>query len=454
MELQRKKRKLSPPQVLIAGFAAIILLGGILLSTPWVTKSGESIGFLNGLFTSTTSVCVTGLVVVDTGTTFNTLGLGIIIALIQAGGLGFMTLASALFLMLRRRITLKERLVIGEAFNTSGSLQGMVRLVKRAITLTLTVEGIGAVLLCFRMVPMFGWTKGLGMAAFLSVSAFCNAGIDPLGGFASLTGFLWDPLMNFTIMALIIIGGLGFAVITDIWECLKDHKRWNVNTKAVVGVTGALLIGGAVLFCFLEWNNPKTMGDLPVGQKLMAGIFQSVTPRTAGFNTISQLDLTVASKVLTMLLMFIGASPASTGGGIKTTTFLVLVAAVVSIIRGREDTVLFCRRISRDVVRRAAAVTVIAMSIVLIITCVICTLEAGDMPIMTLDNILMETFSAMGTVGLSCGITPYLHPISKILLIITMFFGRLGPLTIAIGLAGRKRPDEGIRYPEGKIMVG
>ena len=218
MELQRKKRLLSSREVLIGGFAAIFLVGGILLSTPWVTNSGESIGFLNGLFTSTTSVCVTGLVVVDTGTTFNTLGLGIIMALIQAGGLGFMTLASALFLMLRRRITLKERLVIGEAFNTSGSLQGMVRLVKRAITLTLTVEGIGAVLLCFRMVPMFGWTKGLGMAAFLSVSAFCNAGIDPLGGFASLTGFLWDPLMNFTIMALIIIGGLGFAVITDIWE--------------------------------------------------------------------------------------------------------------------------------------------------------------------------------------------------------------------------------------------
>ncbi len=444
-------KKMKPAQKIVLGFFLAIFIGGLLLSLPISSATGQSVGLLNGMFTATSSVCVTGLVTVDTGTAYSHFGHFIILCLIQLGGLGFMTMATILFMMMRKRITLKDRMMIQEAMNQD-SLQGMVRLIQNVVMITLLIETLGAIFLSFSFVPKFGLKTGVFYSIFLSISAFCNAGLDPLGNFQSLTGYTGDVIVNLTIMMLIILGGLGFTVIRDICKNRK-WRKFAIHTKLVVFMTAALVLGGTVLFTAIEWNNPATMASLPAGEKIMAGAFQSVTTRTAGFNSIDQNGLYGGSFLLTMMLMFIGAAPGSTGGGIKVTTFAILLLMTAAIIRGKQEAVVGKRSVAKDLVRRAAAITVLAMTMVLVCTLIICIIEEGN-PVVTMENILYECISAFATVGLSCGITPSLAPLSKLLLMALMFCGRVGPLTISMALANRHQKKDTIRYPEGRIMVG
>ncbi len=280
---------MKPVQKIVWGFFLAIFIGGLLLSLPICSSTGESVGLLNGMFTATTSVCVTGLVTVDTGTAYSHVGHFVILCLIQLGGLGFMTMVTIVFMMIRKRITLKERMLIQEAMNQD-SLQGMVRLIQNVVLITILIETLGAICLSFSFVPKFGLKTGLFYSIFISISAFCNAGLDPLGNFQSLTGYTGDAIVNLTVMALIILGGLGFTVIRDVWRN-KRWKKFPIHTKLVLGMTAALVLGGTFLFTLIEWNNPATMAAMPAGEKIMAGAFQSVTTRTAGFNSIDQNGL-------------------------------------------------------------------------------------------------------------------------------------------------------------------
>ena len=441
--------KLRPTQVLVIGFAIVILIGGILLNLPIASQKGSSMGFLNALFTATSAVCVTGLAVVDTGTHFTVFGKTIIAILIQVGGLGFMSMATLIFVLLGKKISLKERLVMQEALNQN-NLAGLVKFTLYILIGTFIIEAFGALFLSFRFVPEYGFLKGLGFSIFHSISAFCNAGFDLIGNGRSLTPYVGDVVINFTIISLIVLGGLGFSVMVDIVNH-RGFRRLALHSKMVLLIT-ALLIGiGFIAFLILEWSNPETLGGLSLGQKLLAGLFQSITPRTAGFNTIDTGRLTNASLLLTIVFMFIGGSPASTAGGIKTTTIGVVLFLVISVIKGREDTELFGKRISRGIVQRAIIIAIIALTLVIVFTMVLTITE----PNFSFIEILFETVSAFGTVGLSMGITSELSGIGKVVVMFLMFSGRVGPLTITLALARQQRRNKGnIKYPEDKVLVG
>jgi len=444
--------KLQPTQVLVMGFAAVILIGALLLDLPSASQSGQSVGFVNAIFTATSAVCVTGLSVVDTGTHWSLFGKGIILVLIQIGGLGFMTMATMAAIILGKKISLKERLVIQEALNQY-SLAGLVRFSKYIVILTFIIEGVGAVLLSFRFIPEFGWSTGIAYSIFHSVSAFCNAGFDLIGNGRGLTPYVSDPIVSLTISFLIIIGGIGFSVITDVAanKRVKRIKRISFHTKMTLFITAALLIIGFVGFTIIEWKNPHTLGGLSVSEKLLAGFFQSTTTRTAGFNTVDFSLMTNASKLLTMMLMFIGGSPASTAGGIKTTTFGIIIFTIISVSKGKNETEVFRRKISRDIVNRALAIAIIGIFLIISVTMI---LSITDVQFDFMD-VLFEAVSAFGTVGLSLGITPELSVFGKILIIFLMFAGRVGILTIVFALARKQnKTNSSVKYPEGKIMVG
>jgi trk system potassium uptake protein TrkH len=450
MSVKRLFDRLLPVQVVALGFMAVILTGSMLLYLPIASKSGESIRYIDALFTSTSCVCVTGLVAVETGMTFTIFGQAVMMGLIQIGGLGFMSIATLFFMALRKRINLRERMAIAESFNAN-TLSGLVRLVKSAATVTFIIEGVGAALLMIRFIPAFGVADGIFKSMFHAVSAFCNAGFDNLGnGFMNLMPYVDDPLVSGTVMALIVLGGLGFAVIYEIVSH-KKGQRFSLHTKAVVGMTAALLLTGTLLFAVMEWNNPATMGGLSAGGKILAASFQAVTPRTAGFNTVDQAGLYSGSKLLSMMLMFIGASPASTGGGIKTTTFLIILVITRSVVLGRKEANIGNRRVPQDMRRRVGTITTLMAGLILIGTLLICMVEPG----LALDAVLYDTVSAMCTVGLSYGITRVLTVVPKLILIALMYCGRVGPLTLSVALANRReRPEDSVRYPEGRIMIG
>ncbi|KAB3529814.1 TrkH family potassium uptake protein [Alkaliphilus serpentinus] len=444
-----KGNKLDPTQVLILGFASVIFIGAILLNLPFASITGKSIGFLDALFTSTSAVCVTGLVVVDTGTYWTAFGKTVILILIQIGGLGFMTMATLFAIVLGKRTSLKERLIMQEALNQN-TLSGLVRFTQYILIGTLVIEGIGAILLSTRFIPQLGLSKGLAFSIFHSISAFCNAGFDIVGGGVSLIPYVSDPVVNITIMLLIIFGGLGFPVIVELIRT-RNFKKISLHAKIVLFMTALLISMGFFAFMALEWNNPNTIGELDFGSKVLASAFQSVTPRTAGFNTIEMSQLTNASKLLTIILMYIGGSPASTAGGIKTVTFGVILFTIISVIKGKEDTELFGRRLSRFAVNRALTLGVVGMGLIIFITMALTISDGG----FTFMEVLFEGVSALGTVGLSLGITSKLSELGKVIIIIAMFIGRLGPLTIAFALATQQRKNKGtIRYPEEKIIVG
>ncbi|WP_072868388.1 TrkH family potassium uptake protein [Desulfofundulus thermosubterraneus] len=436
--------QLSPPQVLVLGFAGVILAGTLLLMLPVSSRSGTYTDFLTALFTATSAVCVTGLVVVDTGTYWSVFGQAVILALIQVGGLGFMSMATLFFILMGRRIGLKERLIIQESLNQL-RVAGVVRLVRAVLLFTVFTEGFFAVVLSLRFYFDYGFPRCLWLGIFHAVSAFNNAGFDLLGDFRSLTGYVSDPVVTLSVTTLIILGGLGFSTVMELYNYPRT-RRLSVHTKLVLRVTGWLIFCGALLFGLLEWGH--ILRDLPLSGKILASYFQAVTPRTAGFNTVDIGHLNPATQFLIIILMFIGASPGSTGGGIKTTTFALLGITLWSLSKGKEDVEVFRRRIPPWQVYKALSVTLWAILLVSTVTLLLSVTEGGDF----LAS-LFETVSAFGTVGLSMGLTPELTPLGRVAIIFTMFAGRLGPLTLAYAFAQRRRKTA-VRYPEEKIMVG
>lgn len=441
-------KRLQPVQVLALGFAGVILVGALLLMLPISSRSGVVTPFVDALFTATSAVCVTGLVVVDTGTYWSTFGQIVIISLIQIGGLGFMTFATMFFVLLGKRITLKERLIMQEAYNAF-SLQGVVKLALYVMGITFTIEGIGAVLLSTQFIKDYGLLKGIYYGIFHSISAFCNAGFDLIGGFRSITPYVENATVTLTIGGLIAVGGIGFAVITELLH-IRKTKRLSLHTKVVLAVTAILILGGAVLFFILEYANPKTMGNLSMKGKILASLFASITPRTAGYNSIPTDGMTTAGQFLTIILMFIGASPGSTGGGIKTSTATLIFMTVIAVVRGREDTEIFKKRINKAMVYRALAISVISFTLVMVVTFILSITQQGKF-----IEFLYEATSAFGTVGLTLGITPKLTTIGKVAVLLTMYAGRVGPLTLALAFASRQQLESSsIKYPEDKILVG
>lgn len=435
--------------VIALGFAGIILLGSLLLSLPFASQSGESIGWYDALFTSTSAVCVTGLVVRDTGTTFNLFGQIVLMCLIEVGGLGFMTFATLVFRMMGRQMSLQERMLIRESLNEQG-VGGMEQMIYWVARSAFTVQLAGALVLALRFVPMYGPARGIYYAVFHAVSAFCNAGFDLFGHYSSLTGFRADVLINLTVILLIVVGGLGFAVLRDMFNRHKRHAHLHLQTRLVLMTYGLLMVLGWAFVLLAEWNNPQTLGPLPLGEKLLAALFQSVTLRTAGFNSIDQQALRPATKLVSSLLMFIGASPASTGGGVKVTTVAVVFLAIRRTVKGERNIVTFKRRISDDLLRRALAVVGIAASVVLVDVLAISLMQ----PQLDFMDVLMECCSAMGTVGVSAFGSHRLSAISRLMIILTMYLGRIGPLTMALVLAHRQGREPRIQYPNGQIMIG
>ncbi|CAM5205837.1 Trk family potassium uptake protein OS=Lysinibacillus sphaericus OX=1421 GN=LS41612_08005 PE=4 SV=1 [Lysinibacillus sphaericus] len=438
---------LSPPKILVLGFAIIIFIGACLLTLPIATEDGNGLPFLNAVFTATSATCVTGLIVVDTGDTFTMFGEIVILALIQIGGLGFMTFATLLFLLLGKKISLKERLLLKEAFNNI-SMAGLVKLVKRILLFTALIELIGGLILSIRFSFDMPIGKAIYFGFFHSISNFNNAGFDLMGGFQGLTAYVADPFVVLTICALITIGGLGFIVMNELYE-YRETKRLSVDSKIVLSATVILTVGSTLLIFLFEYSNSKTIGDLTGMGKILGSFYQAVTPRTAGSNTLPIGDLTHSTLFLTILLMFIGAGSGSTAGGIKITTFAVLAATLWAQIRGKEDVVLFRRRIVIETILKALTVAMCGMVIVVFVTIFLSITEQKHSFMMY----LFEATSAFGTVGLSMGLTPELTPAGRILIILTMFAGRLGPLTIAFAITKRRKP-EAFHHPKGNIMIG
>ena len=438
--------KLSPPQILVLGFAAVILIGTLLLMLPFSSASGHSLRFIDALFTATSATCVTGLVVVDTGSYFSGFGQTVILVLIQIGGLGFMTMATLFALLMKRKISLRDRLILQEAMNQS-SMEGIVRLIRKVLVYSLVIEASCAVLLTLRWAADMPFGRALYYGLFHAVSMFNNAGFDIFGDYRSLTAYAGDPVVNIVVMFLIISGGIGFIVMADLIDYRKS-RRLLLHSKVVLSTTAALILTGALVIFVFEFTNTRTLGSLNLGSKIWAAFFQAVSPRTAGPNTVDIAGMRQASQFFIVVLMFIGASPGSTGGGIKTTTFTLMVGAVVSMLRGREDIVLFRYRLAQERVFKALTITLLALLLIVSVSMVLSTTEGRPFLM-----ILFETTSAFATVGLSMGMTPELSEAGKILLCLTMFAGRLGLLTLAYAL-GPKQGKPLYKYPEGKMIIG
>ena len=448
---RERQKKFTPVQIIAMGFAMLIFAGAILLSLPIATIEGVRTPFIDCLFTSTSAVCVTGLVTVDTGTYWSYFGKTIILILIQIGGLGFMSFATLLSIIVGKKITLKERLIIRESLNST-SLQGIVKLARYILRFTFSIELIGAILLSFEFIPEFGITKGIYYSIFHAVSAFCNAGFDLMGEYTSLTAYSDNTLVILTLSSLIMIGGLGFYVWNDIFN-YKHTKRLALQTKLVITMSIGLVLFGFIMFLIFEISNPETLKPMSIMGKLLSAFFASVSPRTAGFNSIDLTSMTIASTFLTIILMFIGGSPGSTAGGIKTSTAGVLFMTIVSVINGREDTELFKRKINKETVYKSLSVVVIALALVFTVTILLSITErASGAPF---EYYLFEATSAFGTVGLTLGLTQKLTIIGKIIVALTMYAGRVGPLTLVVAIYIRKsKRGNSIKYPEDKILVG
>ena len=429
----------------------VILLGTGLLALPAAARNGQSIGLFDSLFTSTSAVCVTGLVAVDTGTTFSMFGQVVLLVLIQIGGLGFMVFATMIMMMLGRKISIKGRMLIRESMNST-SLSNLGWMTWLYLLLSLAIELIGTAVLSIRMIPLFGWKHGLWISLFHAVSAFCNAGFDLFGQYASLTSFSGDPLVLLTVATLIILGGLGFSVILETLQNRKGFRSLSLHTRIVLLTTFALLLAGTLFYWFAERSNPDTLASRPEGEKVLNAFFQSVTMRTAGFNTVDLSHFKAGSKLFSSFLMIIGASPASTGGGIKITTIAALALLMLSVVRGENEVNVARRRLPDDIIRRALAVAVLFITILLTGTLIISLIENGRF---SLEDLFFEASSAMGTVGVSAAGTPNLTSAGRTVLLPMMFFGRVGPLTLAVAVAKRQgRIKSASKYPEERIMIG
>jgi trk system potassium uptake protein TrkH len=440
------KRPLHPSQLLALGFAALILVGAVFLWLPFSTAPHQRTSFLTALFTSTSAVCVTGLAVVPTNVHWTTVGQVILMVLIQMGGLGVMTVSAAVYVLLGLRIRLSQRLALQEGLNVT-ELSGIVRLALRILALTLSFELVGAVLLTIGFWARYH-THAVFMAVFHAVSAFNNAGFDLTG--QSLVPYVQDPLVILVHAFLIIFGGLGYGVLLDLGQRLRGRRlAWTLHTQWVLMVTLFLIVVGTLLILAVDDNNPHTLGPLGLGGKILGAFFQSVTARTAGFNSVPIGAMHPVALLVLILLMFIGASPGGTGGGIKTTTFAVLVAGVVAVILQRDDIEARGWRLPWEVFARAVAIAALSLALVIIVTAGVLLFDRA-----TFLEALFETTSAFGTVGLTMGLTPHLTSVGRILIIVTMYLGRVGPLTAAVALtrAGRNRAP--LRYPEARLPIG
>ena len=433
-----------PPLVLTIGFFIVITLGGIILSTPFVTKSGESTNIIDAFFVAASASCVTGLSPVNTAEHWNTFGHVIILILIQIGGLGVMSLASLIPLILRKKIGLQSRLILKEQLNTE-SMAGVLKLFRYVLFFTLAIEGVGALFLAIRFVPAYGFSKGLWFAIFHSISAFCNAGFDILGD--SLYPLRYDYLVNITIMALIAIGGLGFMVTSEIYN-KRELNHLSTHTKLVLLTNIALILVGGLGFFILESIRGGVLVNESLGHGLLISFFQSVSARTAGFYSLDLSQIKDSTSILLMNLMFIGGSPGSTAGGIKTTTFIVILLAVISVIKNQKEPVVFKRSISNDTIKKALSILVVSMTLMVIVCFVLAAMN--DLKFI---DILFETVSALGTVGTTRGITDKISGLSKVIIGLCMYLGRIGPMTMALSF-GLKSDDRLIRYPEGFISIG
>ncbi|QSF42516.1 TrkH family potassium uptake protein [Paenibacillus tianjinensis] len=439
--------RLTPPKILSLGFILLIAAGTLLLYLP-AASTGDRISFIDALFMATSATCVTGLAVIDTGTELTVFGQVVLLVLFQFGGLGFITMATLITLVLSKRISLKERLLLQESMNQN-SMQGIVKLIRRVLIYSLVIQLSGAILLAARFLIDMPVGKALYYGLFHSVSIFNNAGFDLFGDvhgpFSGLTRYVEDPIVNITSMLLIFLGGIGFIVLSDVVDFPK-RKRLTLHSKVVLSSSAALIVIGAAVFFWLELNS--TLKPLHAGGKIMASFLQAITPRSGGVTTIEIPLLRESTQFLMILLMFIGAAPGSTGGGIKITTFALLVVTVYARIRGKEDIVMFRHRISKDNVYRAITMTLLSLILVVTATMLLSVTESADFL-----TVLFEAVSAFGTSGITMGLTPELTTAGKILVIILMFVGRTGPLTLAYAIKPKKN-KELYRYPEGNITIG
>lgn len=449
-----KKHGLTTTRIIMLGFLAGALLGMLGLMLPVSARPGQTVDFFDALFVAMSSICVTGLSTVNIGQTFSGFGQVVLLFLIQFGGLGIVTFTTIVLCLFRRRITLSDRMLIQSAYNLD-TLSGLVRLTMKIMKVTFCLEGLGAVGYAFVFVPQYG-IKGIWYSIFHAVSAFCNAGIDLLGG-NSFCQYADNVIINLTTIFLIIVSGLGFPVY---WEIIRtasirfgkrenvNERKMNLHAKLVIFTTTALILAGTLLTLLFEYNNPDTLGKMDMPQKLMASLFQSVTLRTAGFATISQEYFRPASCMAYLILMFIGGSPAGTAGGIKTVTFVLLLASMFANIKGKKDVVVLKRKVSDDTIRRCVAIAVFSLSTLFLLTMALLAVMQSDF----LDT-LYEMTSAIATVGLSRGLTGALNPAGKLIVTLTMYLGRIGPITLALAFNSR-RPMEDVTYAESKVIIG
>ena len=435
-------------------FLIAILAGALLLSLPISAADGKATPFVDALFMATTSTCVTGLVVTPTVSSWSVFGQAVILILIQIGGLGVITIMSGLMILLNKKMGIGDRMLLQDAFNLN-SLSGLIRFVKRVVCGTFMIEGIGALFYMIVFVPRFG-AKGIWISVFTAISAFCNAGIDIIAE-NSLCDYALNPMMNIVTCGLIVLGGIGYIVWWDVVRILKQarskkvkiFKNLTLHSKIAITATLILILGGAALIFAFEYNNPQTIKDYTLLQKIEVSLFQSVTTRTAGFATVPQENLTNASAIVCLLLMFIGGSPVGTAGGIKTVTFAVLVAAAFASIRNKEDTELFGRRLTKQAVSKATAVTFMSFAIMFTSTVLLSAVTDAN----ALD-VVYETVSATATVGLTRNLTASLNSVGKIIIIFTMYLGRVGPISLAVAFNQRKDNQNIVRNPIEEISVG
>lgn len=448
--LKIKPFRPNPPQALAIGFLIMITLGALLLSLPASSASGEAIPILDALFMATSATCVTGLTLLNVGQELTTFGQVVLLLLVQIGGLGFMTVATLAALVFRRRISFRERLILQEAMNQN-TTEGIVRLIRKVLLYALIIEAAGAILLAIRWSFEFPLGQALYFGVFHSISIFNNAGFDLFGAFPGRLGSLMhyadDPLVNLVAIGLIILGGIGFIVISDLLEYRK-RKRLTLHSKVVLFVTSALIVVGTLVIFLFEFTNPLTMQPLSALGKTLSALFQSVTARSAGLSTVDIGAMRQATQFFLLILMFIGAAPGSSGGGIKVTTFAILIGAMIAMLRGKHDIVMFRYRIGQDRIYKAITFTLLSFFLIAAAAMILSTTE--DYPFL---GILFEVTSAYGTAGMSMGLTGQLTTFGKIVIMLLMFVGRLGPVTLAFTLTSG-RDKELFRHPEGKITIG
>lgn len=447
LSVKRKKIKLSPTQIIAITFAAIILLGAVLLTLPIASANGQSAGFRGALFTSTSATCVTGLVLFETGTQWSGFGQAVIITLIEIGGLGFMSIASLVFFTLRKKVGLKQRMVMAQALSVN-EMASVVKLQKWVLLGSLAIQFAGALVLFIRFLPEYGAAQAAKWGLFHSISAFCNAGFDIFGNGDSIAAFQSDPVVLITLMVLITVGGLGFFVWEEVVR-VRNFRKLSVYTKLVLIMTGTLIVFGTGVFLLLEWNNPETIGNMSVGDKILNSFFQSVTLRTAGFASFDQAALNDASKGVSLVLMLIGGSSGSTAGGAKTVTVVVMVLFLIARCRGRKSVTAFRRNIPGDKFMDAMTIVSVMAGFALFGAVFI----SATSPV-SLSNALFESVSALATVGLTAGVTPVLSIPAQFLIIIFMYFGRVGILTISLGFLMGDKAEDRFRYANTNLLIG